>query len=205
MKNAFMDLSEELAMLQKDNGQIIDSIYMIFSKNKIFMKDVSIKIDIKDKIIRKKTGEEFLVIKPCIYDKFGSIPAHYQIEFTRNMNYFEKSDNIIPTITYINANNSNIHFGDMINSSQKIIKSDLDLCEIGKLIESISKNIHDIGLSIECQNKLNENIDIIKDAIQKKDTDRVKNVLSVIKDMCYNVSGNLIASGIIQQISTFLP
>ena len=199
----FSRLPKEKADIKKQTGEIIKDILITFTPSKIFSENVNIKIEPKDIIIRKINDEKFIVVSPNLLPKINGIPSHYQIEFSRDLDYFVKKDSSNHQ-TIINANNSNINLGSMINSSQCINK-ELDFSAIENLIKMISQNIENSGLSNEDKIKLVEDINQIKSAITKKDSNTIIKLLTGIKEMCLNVTGNLIASGIIQQISNLLP
>ena len=201
--NIFSRYQQEKANIQKQNGDIIENVSFLFTPNKILSDNVDIIIEQKDIIIRKINGEKFLVVSPNLYPKIHDIPAHYQVEFSRDLDYFAKKESSNQQ-TIINANNSNINLGTMINSSQSINK-DLDFAAIETLIKMVSQNIENTGLSNEDKIKLVDDINQIKNAITKKDSNTIINLLTGIKELCKNVTGNLIASGIIQQISNLLP
>lgn len=201
--NVFSRFPQEKADIKKANGDVIENISILVTPNKIFSDNVNIKIESKDIIIRKMNDEKFLVVNPNLYPKIHDIPAHYQIEFSRDLDYFTKKDSNNRQ-TIINANNSNVNLGTMINSSQSINRN-LDYSAIKDLIKIISQNVENTGLSTEARQKLVDDIEEIKIAITKKDTNKILTLLRRIQELCFNVTGNLVASGIIQQISTLLP
>ncbi|MBR1403066.1 MAG: hypothetical protein IJ558_02700 [Treponema sp.] len=201
--NVFSRYPQEKADIKKQNGAVIEDISILFTPSKILSDNVNIKIEAKDIIIRKMNNEKLLVVNPNLYPKTHDIPAHYQIDFSKDLDYFAKKDSNNQQ-TIINANNSNINLGTMIDSSQTINKN-LDYSATESLIKMISQNVENTGLSTEARQKLVDDIEEIKIAITKKDTNKIVTLLQGIKELCFNVTGNLVASGIIQQISTLLP
>ena len=192
----------EFATIMRKNEVLVENISMVFSTNRIFTKSIGIEIKPNDIIIRKSTGEKFCVVNPHMFQALGNMPAHYQIEFSRNLQH---SNDDKQFNNYITANNSNINLGVMIDSRQTIGNKSIDFGEVEKLLEIISTNIKNTGLSVVEQQKLANDIEEIRIAITNKDSNTVLQLLNVIKNLCFNVAGNLVASGIVQQLSALLP
>ena len=73
------------------------------------------------------------------------------------------------------------------------------------LIKLISENLQNIGLTESEKKSVSDAIAKISSAINTQDSNIIRTSLQFIKDLCINVAGNLMASGIVQQISNLLP
>ena len=73
------------------------------------------------------------------------------------------------------------------------------------LIKLISENLQNIGLTESEKKSVSDSIAKIRSGIVSHDSNIIKTSLKLIKDLCINVAGNLMASGIVQQISNLLP
>ena len=72
-------------------------------------------------------------------------------------------------------------------------------------MDLISNNIKNAGFTTNEQELVYGYIKEIHSAIAKKNNSIVQKMLIAIKNMCLNVTENLVASGIVQQISELLP
>ena len=84
-------------------------------------------------------------------------------------------------------------------------ESTIDFDAIKSLVELISNNLNNAGFSDNEKQSIINDINDMKIALAQKNSPRLITLLNHIKEITYNVTGNLIASGIIQQISSLLP
>ena len=112
---------------------------------------------------------------------------------------FPKTENISVT-----GNNNNI-FNNLSKSHITINQGGIDFEKATQLMDLISNNIKNAGFTTNEQELVYGYIKEIHSAIAKKNNSIVQKMLIVIKNMCLNVTENLVASGIVQQISELLP
>lgn len=111
----------------------------------------------------------------------------------------------IPSIQIIingNVSNSNIA-GNMMNSSATI-NNGLDFAKVTELTNQISQNIKALHLPEVQENGLSSDISEIKNMIAQKDESGIRKVLHKIDSICQNITGNVVAAGIIAQIASIL-
>ena len=81
----------------------------------------------------------------------------------------------------------------------------IDFEKAASLVKSISENLQSIGLTESEKKSVSDSIEDIRSAIIRQDSNIIQAALKHIRDLCFNVAGNLLASGIVQQISSLLP
>lgn len=104
--------------------------------------------------------------------------------------------------------NGNVSGKNNIGAIQDCVineEATIDFDAIKSLVELISNNLNNAGFSDNEKQSIINDINDIKIALAQKNSPRLINLLNHIKEITYNVTGNLLASGIIQQISSLLP
>ena len=81
----------------------------------------------------------------------------------------------------------------------------IDFKKVELLLKLISENLQNIGLTESEKKSVSDSIEDIRSAIIRQDSNIIQTALKHIRDLCFNVAGNLLASGIVQQISSLLP
>lgn len=107
------------------------------------------------------------------------------------------------TIIYNNGGTNLNNFGNMENTSIQTTQI-IDLEKISNLIDQISQNIKALHLPEVQENGLNSDISEIKDMIAQKDESGIRKVLRKIDSICQNITGNVVAAGIIAEIASIL-
>lgn len=105
---------------------------------------------------------------------------------------------------YGNINGANI-VGTATNSTLNVNNTNsFDYEGVEKLLESI-QNLLPVGNFIKNDlEKIQQNVDEIKESISKQDVPSVKGKLKDLADFCKGIAGNVIASGVWAQIQSFL-
>ena len=85
------------------------------------------------------------------------------------------------------------------------IQTEIDIKKLESLLGQIAGNIEKIGISSDEKKSILNDISSIRSAMKEKDTSKMQMLLTNIKNICSKVAENLIASGIVQQISNLLP
>ena len=91
----------------------------------------------------------------------------------------------------------------MTNSSATINNS-FDFEKVSELIEQIVKNLGNLHLVDNQETELKSDISEIKEMINRKDEKGTRKILHKIDGICQNITGSLVASGIIAQIGQIL-
>ncbi len=123
------------------------------------------------------------------------------LEFTNSE--LNKAQNISITNVFNAPSNGNNFIGNMTNSSATI-NNGLDFAKVTDLIDQISQNIKALHLPEVQENGLSSDISGIKDMIAQKDESSIRKVLHKIDSICQNITGNVVAAGIIAQIASIL-
>ena len=92
----------------------------------------------------------------------------------------------------------------MNGSTVTVQNTSMNIEDVKSLIKLIAEELGKSGISEEEQKKVSENIESIKEAIADNDVVKIGKCLRFIKDMYYNVMGNLIASGIVLKVTQLL-
>lgn len=98
----------------------------------------------------------------------------------------------------------NYALGQMDGSTVTVQNTSMNIEDVKNLIKLIAEELGKSGISEEEQKKVSENIESIKEAIADNDVVKIGKCLRFIKDMYYNVMGNLIASGIVLKVTQLL-
>ena len=115
------------------------------------------------------------------------------------------SDKGTPIINnYGNINGANI-IGSMTNSSATINNNNsFDFKKVSDLIEQVLQNIASLRLTNNQEAELKSDLVEIKQMVTQKDETGVRKLLHKIEALCQNITGSLVATGIISQISQIL-
>lgn len=106
----------------------------------------------------------------------------------------------------INGNVSgNNAIGAFQNTTVNMANNQIDFEKAASLVKSISENLQSIGLTESEKKSVSDSIEDIRSAIIRQDSNIIQTALKHIRDLCFNVAGNLLASGIVHQISSLLP
>lgn len=156
---SFAKMMTDTVDLLKKDGTRVPGLKASVQKNEIVTFESSVLIEPKDLLIRKASNgaeETFEVIDPRFHEKFGSIPASYQIE-VRKLGIPEAKQHI-QNITY-NVTGA----GARINYN------------------SVDNSVNTILVSSDVQSSL----DVIRNEIQKSDLPLVKReeALDVVKEL----------------------
>ena len=95
--------------------------------------------------------------------------------------------------------------GAFQNTTVNMANNQIDFEKVESLLKLISENLQNIGLTESEKKSVSDSIAKIRSGIVSQDSNIIKTSLKLIKDLCFNVAGNLMASGIVQQISNLLP
>ena len=95
--------------------------------------------------------------------------------------------------------------GAFQNTTIDMPNNQIDFKKVELLLKSISENLQSIGLTESEKKSVSDSIEDIRSAIIRQDSNIIQTALKHIRDLCFNVAGNLLASGIVQQISSLLP
>ncbi len=157
----FNNLPQDILKLKKSNGEIIDDIKAIISKETIVIDSADLPIEEGDILIRilpNKLEEKYEILDYTFYQKMFDIPAHYQIEYQR---YTEKNSNkkienhttkteiynIDSSTVIINSKNSSINinknevvFIDLLEKANQLNVPHKD--EIIQSIENMRDNVN---------------------------------------------------------------
>jgi len=95
--------------------------------------------------------------------------------------------------------------GAFQNTTIDMPNNQIDFKKVELLLKSISENLQSIGLTESEKKSVFDSIEDIRSAIIRQDSNIIQAALKHIRDLCFNVAGNLLASGIVQQISSLLP
>ena len=104
--------------------------------------------------------------------------------------------------------NSNVSGTNVIGAVQDTninIQTEIDIKKLESLLGQIAGNIEKIGISSDEKKSILNDISSIHSAMKEKDTSKMQMLLANIKNICGKVAEDLIASGIVQQISNLLP
>lgn len=104
--------------------------------------------------------------------------------------------------------NSNVSGTNVIGAVQDTninIQTEIDIKKLESLLGQIAGNIEKIGISSDEKKSILNDISSIHSAMKEKDTSKIQMLLTNIKNICGKVAEDLIASGIVQQISNLLP
>ena len=105
--------------------------------------------------------------------------------------------------------NGNVSGNNAIGTFQKttvnMANNQIDFEKAASLVKSISENLQSIGRTESEKKSVSDSIEDIRSAIIRQDSNIIQTALKHIRDLCFNVAGNLLASGIVQQISSLLP
>ena len=104
--------------------------------------------------------------------------------------------------------NSNVSGTNVIGAVQDTninIQTEIDIKKLESLLGQIAGNIEKIGISSDEKKSILNDISSIRSAMKEKDTSKMQMLLTNIKNICGKVAEDLIASGIVQQISNLLP
>ena len=123
------------------------------------------------------------------------------LEFTNSE--LNKAQNISITNIFNAPSNGNNFIGSMANSSATI-NNGFDFAKVTDLINQISQNIKVLHLPENQEIGLSSDISEIKDMIAQKDESGIRKVLHKIDCICQNITGNVVAAGIIAQIASIL-
>ena len=111
----FKNFPKDKIKLQKGDGEIINNISAIITKDSIVIDNPNLPIEVGDILIRtlpSKLEEKYEIIDYTFYPKMGGIPAHFQIKYERykNKKIEEKSNNVSKSEIY-HIHNSNVIIG----------------------------------------------------------------------------------------------
>ena len=122
------------------------------------------------------------------------------LEFTEGE--LSKAQNTTIVNNFGSINNSNL-INSMIKSTATI-NNGLVFAKVTELTNQISQNIKALHLPEVQENGLSSDISEIKDMIARKDESGIRKVLHKIDCICQNITGNVVAAGIIAQIASIL-
>ena len=91
------------------------------------------------------------------------------------------------------------------NTNVNMPNNQIDFEKVESLLKLISENLQNIGLTESEKKSVSDSIAKIRSGIVTQDSNIIRTSLQFIKDLCINMAGNLMASGIVQQISNLLP
>lgn len=94
--------------------------------------------------------------------------------------------------------------GAFQNTTIDMTNNQIDFKKVELLLKLISENLQNIGLTESEKNSVADSIEEIRSAIIRQDSNRIHTALKFIKGVCVNVAENLVASGIVHQISSLL-
>ena len=118
----------------------------------------------------------------------------------------QKNSNSIPSVNItVNGNVSGTNVIGAMQDTNINIQTEIDIKKLESLLGQIAGNIEKIGISSDEKKSILNDISSIHSAMKEKDTSKMQMLLTNIKNICGKVAEDLIASGIVQQISNLLP
>lgn len=118
----------------------------------------------------------------------------------------QKNSYSIPSVNItVNGNVSGTNVIGAMQDTNINIQTEIDIKKLESLLGQIAGNIEKIGISSDEKKSILNDISSIRSAMKEKDTSKMQMLLTNIKNICSKVAENLIASGIVQQISNLLP
>ena len=118
----------------------------------------------------------------------------------------QKNSNSIPSVNItVNGNVSGTNVIGAVQDTNINIQTEIDIKKLESLLGQIADNIEKIGISSDEKKSILNDISSIHSAMKEKDTSKMQMLLANIKNICGKVAEDLIASGIVQQISNLLP
>ena len=118
----------------------------------------------------------------------------------------QKNSNSIPSVNItVNGNVSGTNVIGAVQDTNINIQTEIDIKKLESLLGQIAGNIEKIGISSDEKKSILNDISSIHSAMKEKDTSKMQMLLTNIKNICGKVAEDIIASGIVQQISNLLP
>lgn len=197
--------NDKITLIKSDSRKYEDILADV-QKNKIFIDDINLPIEEGDVIIRElpnKLKERYIVIDRCLYT--GHL-GHYEVEVRRE-SMKENEEKYTNINFYGNINNSQIQ-QNVSNSSQvwgnntEYEKKD----DLEKYLNLLKENIEELKLDESKSNEVNKNIKSIELELKEEHpkSKLISEGLSTIRNVLEGVTGSLIASGLIYQLSNLV-
>lgn len=118
----------------------------------------------------------------------------------------QKNSNSIPSVNItVNGNVSGTNVIGAVQDTNINIQTEIDIKKLESLLGQIAGNIEKIGISSDEKKSILNDISSIHSAMKEKDTSKMQMLLTNIKNICGKLAEDIIASGIVQQISNLLP
>lgn len=196
--------------LLKLNGDVYKDIKSCVQTNVILIDDISIPIEEGDSLIRilpNDMYENYIVEDRGFISGVGKIQSHYQVKVKKENIYKEKAANSPVNNFYGDINNSQIQ-QNVQNSSQTMSTNESydKKNELQKWLKgTLKQNLSSISLEPSKLEAIEIAVKNIEYELEKSNSKPsiIKDGLSSIKTVLEGAAGNLLASGLLYQLSQF--
>ncbi|WP_290060183.1 hypothetical protein [Paraclostridium bifermentans] len=206
----FENLLNDNVILKKINGQIYKPVHANVQSNLILIPNTSLPIEEGDKIIRilpNKLTETYIVKDRGFHNGVDTIPSHYQVKVEKENIHKEKAVSSSVNNFYGDITNSQIQ-QNVRNSNQTMntnesydkkneLKAWLD--------DTLKQNLSSIHLESAKLDTVENALKNIESELEKSNSKPsiIKEGLSSIRTVLEGAAANLVASGLLYQLSQF--
>ena len=197
---SFAGLTNDIVSLVKADGTVVKSdIRASVQRNKIFIFDVSLPIEVGDHILRTLPSglvEDFIVEDPGYYSGATGLPGSYQCVVRRSGASASPAQSVINNITaHFHAANSRLNVHSTDNSVNEA--TTIDTMQLSGFVEQVKPHIS--TLPEPQKSEISNSIELLASEVRNGATDqsKIRSILQSLKTTAEGAAGNLVASGIV--------
>ena len=171
-------MNDKIRVVKKD-GTRSEELKALVTPDIIFCCRVDVVVEAGDTIERYLSNgavEKYVVIKPCFYEKFGSIPAHYQMRVRGLTASGDKKSS--SSVTY---NIQGDHNRIVSDSTDNSINQDMRNSELLQLVKEIEKVLSSSNLSDKEREEAGSLVKELKDQIHTRSDTQTRISVSLEK------------------------
>ncbi|RFU93664.1 hypothetical protein DYP60_13635 [Sphaerochaeta halotolerans] len=201
-----------ISIINRDGEVLYQNIKAVFADNMFLIEDIKLIFeegDIIEKLLPNGKSERYEILETGFNEGLSTIPAHFQTKVRKIIKH--KAENIqgyTPSIinnTYSGVANLQVQQNTHNSSQVMNIKNGLDYEQIELILELLKCDKVKNEIPAERLSEFEKAKDDLESAIQRKDPkEKIKPVLSFIKNLIFTCGTSALSAMVVDQISKII-